>query len=512
MQNFKILDCTLRDGGYYTNWDFSRELVKEYIDAFNVLPVDYLELGYRSRPLDGYLGEYFYCPVYILEEIRSWTDKKLVIILNEKDVRKEDAEELIRPIVGLIDMVRIAVDPDNFERAIELAREIKKIGLRVSFNVMYMSTWKERKEFLDQIPLCNDLMEYFYMVDSYGGVYPKDVEEIFELVRSRTNVKIGFHGHNNLELAHVNTLVAIDAGVDIVDATVTGMGRGAGNLKTELLLTGLNTSMDLEVNFNALSHIVDRFEELQAQYKWGTNLPYMVSGANSLPQKNVMEWVTMGSYSFNSIIRALQNKKHGKKDNQKFEDFKPEKQYSKALIVGGGPSAVEHLQAILGFVDQAEDLCIIHASSKNAKHYKHIDREQFFCLVGSEGHRLESVFKELDGFKSDCILPPFPRKMGTYVPEDVIDSTYEMSSVNIVPDINDTHTVLAFQLARDLGVQEAFLVGYDGYNKDTISTKEQKLFNENEYIFAHAMKLMSLISIVPSAYSIPSKSVYSFVS
>jgi 4-hydroxy 2-oxovalerate aldolase len=123
---FKILDCTIRVGGYYTNWDFSKDIVKTYFEAFNHLPVEYLEIGYRSNPMKGYLGEYFYCPVNVLQKIKSMTNKKLVIILNEKDVRVEHAKGLLEPIIGLIDMVRIAIDPKNFVRAIDLAAVIKK--------------------------------------------------------------------------------------------------------------------------------------------------------------------------------------------------------------------------------------------------------------------------------------------------------------------------------------------------------------------------------------------------
>ena len=100
--NFKILDCTLRDGGYYTNWDFDKNLVKTYFDAFNNLPVDYLEIGYRSNPMKNYLGEYFYCPKYVLEESKVLSHKKLVIILNEKDVRAEHVPELLGPCAGYI--------------------------------------------------------------------------------------------------------------------------------------------------------------------------------------------------------------------------------------------------------------------------------------------------------------------------------------------------------------------------------------------------------------------------
>mgnify|MGYP001811202035 CR=1 FL=1 len=273
----EILDCTLRDGGYYTNWDFDKDVVETYFQSFNHLPVSYLEIGYRNKPFKEYLGEYFYCPVYVMEAARRVSSKKLVIILDEKSVRPEHVEPLLKPCVGLIDMVRIALDPEQFGRALKLAEEIKKLGFEVGFNTMYMSKWKHNRSFLEELKFVDSVADYFYMVDSYGGVYPNDIVETIDMVRQKTKIKLGFHGHNNLELGLINTLTALEHDVEIVDATITGMGRGAGNLKTELLLTALNAKHDLKVDFNALSNVVDVFEKLQQDYGLGTNFHYMFS-------------------------------------------------------------------------------------------------------------------------------------------------------------------------------------------------------------------------------------------
>src|SRR5690606_1885755 len=202
----KILDCTLRDGGYYTNWDFDKITVDQYIQAMNDLPIDYIEVGYRSPLQKSYHGKYFYLPIYELKDLRSKSNKKLVVILNEKDVRKEELNNLLVPIIGIVDMVRMAIDPNNLVRAIELAKEVKKYGFEIGFNVMYMSKWKQNTDFISQLDQVNNIVDCFYMVDSYGGVYPEDIEEIIELVRSKVRCPLGFHGHNNLELALTNTL------------------------------------------------------------------------------------------------------------------------------------------------------------------------------------------------------------------------------------------------------------------------------------------------------------------
>lgn len=497
----KLLDCTLRDGGYYTNWDFDEELVNTYIHSFNELPVDYLEIGYRSNPLKGYLGEYFYCPVYVMERLKKISNKKLVVILNEKDIRPEHVESLLGPCKGLIDMVRIAIDPKNFSRALVLAEAIKKSGFEIGFNVMYMSKWAGQTEFLSQIKEVDGIADYFYMVDSYGGIYPNEVKDTYDLVRSQTNVKIGFHGHNNLELALINTLTAIECGASMVDATITGMGRGAGNLKTELLLTALHAKGQLKLDFNALSNVVDGFTKLQDRYQWGTNLPYMVSGANSLPQKEVMDWVSKRFYSFNSIIRALHNQKEGVEDNLRFPIFRSELPLKKAVILGGGPSAIDHATAIKLFIEQQDDICIIHASSKNAFPYSSLTVPQYYCLAGNEGQRLVKVFSKFESFEGTCILPPYPRKMGTYVPEKVAASTFELEEVRFTNAVKDTHTSLALQTAIDLGVTEIYVAGYDGYGDSDSGTKEQELFFENDLLFHDAQQFgLTISSITATRY------------
>ena len=503
-KGMKILDCTLRDGGYYTEWDFSKEIVRLYIESLNQLPVDYIEIGYRSKPMVDYYGEFFYCPVYIMEQIRQQCSKKIAIMLNEKDVSETTAPELLKPTFGLIDMVRLAVDPKNFRRALKLAELINGMGFEVGFNVMYMSKWPSQKDFLNQLNEVDEKVEYFNMVDSYGGVYPNDVREIYNLVRSKTNVKIGFHGHNSLELGLINTLTAIDCGAEIVDTTITGMGRGAGNLKTELLLIALNAKRLLEFDFNMLSKVVDSFSNLQKEYQWGSNLPYMFSGANSLPQKEVMEWVGKRFYSFNSILRALTNQTKGIKDNQQFPSFEltTGKRTLKALIVGGGSSVVNHADAIIHFLNQHPDMVIIHASSKNSMVFQDVSNRQIFCLVGNEGHRMEDVFSGDVPQHTTCILPPYPRKMGTYIPKKLRKNSYELANVNFTDKYIDSHTAIALQATINLAASSIEIIGYDGYSNTLAGQKEQELFIENEYLFKKYLESFGteIRSLTPTVY------------
>ena len=510
----KILDCTLRDGGYYTNWDFDAQTVDAYIRAMNTLPIDYLEVGYRNNPTEGYMGKFGYSPVSVLEHIREKCTKKLVVMLNEKSTRPQDLDSLLGPIVGLVDMVRIAIDPQNFDRGVVLAKAVKAMGFEVGFNCMYMSKWaRDYDGFLTRLSALNGCCDLFCMVDSFGGVTPEDVTNIYNEVRANTTIPIGFHGHNNLQLGLINTITAIKLGVDYVDATILGMGRGAGNLNMELLLTYLNAHEGLPIDFNVLGDVISAFTPLMEKYRWGTNLPYMLAGANHIPQKEVMDWVTNRVYSFNSIIRALDNRKNQEADNAKYPILECNKKFDKVLIIGGGYSVEEHIEGIKSYILSNENIAIVFATARHARLFSDIHCPKFYALLGRESRRLATNV-DTANFTDTAILSPYPRTMGTDVPKFAIQHTYELKEITFTNDYQDSCTALAIQTAMTISDGQLFLVGYDGYLGSVLSEKEVTLTSENSTIFKaykHSQG-RELISLTPSLYKeLTVKSVYQYI-
>lgn len=509
----KILDCTLRDGGYYTNWDFDSQTVNEYILAMNQLPIDYLEIGYRNNPSNEYLGRFGYTPVSILKHLREQTTKKLAVMLNEKSTKPDDLDNLLDPIIGLADMVRIAIDPKNFERAVVLAKIVKSKGFEVGFNVMYMSKWQsEYVGFIDKLPMINGVADLFCMVDSFGGITPEEVTSLYYEVKSKTTCPVGFHGHNNLQLGLINTLIAIRLGIDYVDATILGMGRGAGNLNMELLLTYLNAHDGLQFDFNILGDVISSFTPLYEKYHWGTNLPYMIAGANRIPQKEVMEWVTNRAYSFESVVRGLQNRAVNVKDNAKYPILAAP-QYDNIIIIGGGQSPKDHLQGLKAFIKKLDSVALVFATARHAGDFLDLKIPQFYCLVGREAKRLARNVKAED-YKGQCILPPYPRKLGTDVPEYAKDSTFELQSIDFTNEYADSCTTLAIQTALNFKPNTVYVIGYDGYPGSILSEKEVALSNENMTLFKDFEKSMGkkMISLTPTIYpELNVKSVYQFI-
>lgn len=513
MRTFKIFDATLRDGGYYTDWDFDNQTVDAYIKAMNALPIDYLELGYRNNPSKEYLGKYGYCPVSVLKHIRATCTKKLDVMLNEKSTKPEDLDTLVKPLVGIVDMIRIAIDPKNYDRAVVLAKAAKAFGFEVGFNCMYMSRWlTDYPDFLKKLNQINGVADLFCMVDSFGGMTPKELTTIVKEVRANTTVPVGFHGHNNLQLGLINTLTAIDLGLEYVDCTVLGMGRGAGNLKTELLLTVLNAQQGLEVDFNVLGDVITAFTPLYEKYRWGTQLPYMISGANSIPQKEVMELVTNRVYSFDSIVRGLQNRKDRVEDNAKYPILE-NKNYDNVIIIGGGLSPVVHLDGIIDFIKQSKNIALVFATARHAGKFLNIDVPQYYCLLGREAKRLKANVNA-EKFKATCVLPPYPRKLGTDVPEYAEKATYELPKIEFTTEYQDSCTTLAIQTALNICKGNIYIVGYDGYPGSVLSEKEVALSNENMALLQDYEKYTGkkMKSLTPSLYpELEVESIYQFI-
>lgn len=504
-QQINILDCTLRDGGYYTNWDFEEAMVDNYISAMNELPINIIEIGYKSPAKDNYAGGHFYLPDFVIERIKNQTKKDLAIILNEKDVRAHEAEVLLAPCIDKIKLIRIAVAPQNFLRGIELAEEVKKLGFQVAFNLMYASQWNANFPEQQQLELLNKNCNYFYVVDSYGGLFPQDIKNIFKYLKSELTIPLGFHGHNNLEMALANTLEAINCGVKIIDTTIDGMGRGAGNLKLELLLSVLYQRGKLEVDFDILNKIVESFLKLKPKYKWGTNLAYMVSGSFSLPQNMVIEQVNKRYFSLNDIVREVIEDVGQLSRKSSMEVFNPGTSCSQVLIIGGGKSPEVHKTAIHNFLKNKSEIPIIFASSKNSRIFRDFKNPQIHLIPGKELQRLKD-YLSLKEIKNRILIgPPSLESL-----EDIENLKIFNLSSEEKYRFPGSVTEYCLKVAKAFKAERIYLVGYDGYG-NLFNKAQQELFDENKTVFNHYQKEnFQITAITPSDYDVKKSSIYSF--
>ena len=502
----KICDCTLRDGGYYTNWDFSNNLVVQYLKALNKIEaIKFIELGYRSAPQEIYLGEYFYCPDYVLKNAKIYApNKSFVIMLNSKSTSLEDLDYLLKPCIGIVDLVRVAVNPSQMAHSIELSQAIKKMGFKVAFNIMYMSQWSTDSNFLSSLSKLDGFVDIIYLVDSYGSVLPDDVESAVKNIRNNTSIRLGFHGHNNLEMALINSIKAFECGVEFIDTTITGMGRGAGNLKTELLLTYLSKSTEEPIRLGSLTEVISQFENLQNSYKWGTNLPYMISGAFSLPQAEVMEWLSKKRYATSEIVSTLQAKSRKRTllELHQFGKNILKNTYSSIVVIGGGQSVNESILA-LNQILKNNNILPIFAGFRNYSKIS-LEREHLVTISGQEFIKCTELCSNVQ-----FISEASPRKMELYLPGQFHDSSFELPNSHF--SHKDSLLSIALSIAIELCIKEVFLIGFDGYpnqGHNIISKENQTIIDE-----CVQESLLSISSLKPTLYNnIPVKSIFSIVS
>lgn len=266
----KILDCTLRDGGYYTDWHFDNELVRRLVKSLDT-NVDVIELGYKS-PIKG--GPYRKCNDGFIKSVVNFdVSSKLSFMIDAKDYinRHYLLEDIIKPS-GIFQICRVAVKKSEIANSLELIERIQDLGYEVMCNLMQTSILEgvDIKYFTDSMDKVG--VDVRYVADSYGALKPMDVESIFE-----NHSVQGIHTHDNLNLAFANCVTALDGGAEWCDGTVTGMGRGVGNVFTEQLLQ----LKDGDISADVLD-LVDEFQTMKNKLGWGHNPLYMYAGMNTV--------------------------------------------------------------------------------------------------------------------------------------------------------------------------------------------------------------------------------------
>ena len=496
------LDCTLRDGGYYTKWDFSSELVANYLKTMNELPIDFLEIGYvNPHGATDYYGQYYYLPDKTIDFVRSRSSKSLAVMIDGKKFYDSDVGLVTSRLKNKVQLIRVATPPQDLHRSIELCKRLKNYGFTTAINLMYLSSIVKADMFVSDLRGVDfESVDYLNFVDSYGSVLPFDLARFAKKVEQLEGLPtLGFHGHDNLNLAFANTLVCIDAGWRSFDTTVQGMGRGAGNLKTELLLSYRQSKYSEEVDLARLGSLLETFAELQQQYGWGTNLAYIFSGFYELPQKKVMDALELGRYSLPSILNSLDTAY-----DMDLPKLGP-KAVNKMLLVGGGESTILHLDPIRTFLERHKDVEVIHSSSRHLKSFVGIPNKSYLVAAGNEVAKAGTDLPE----NFTVVHRPRPRNFDVGKIEGM---SFELSFFSMFESDVDSPLAIALEIAHQYRAKTIYVVGFDGY-KNSTSQKDIALNKENQNIIYTYRKFGKLTFLTDSEYDgVEKKSIYEFMS
>ena len=290
--DIKVVDCTVRDGGLMNKWQFDDKFVKGVYDACVEAGVDYMEIGYISSEKAfnrNEVGPWKFCADNDLRRIMGNNDTKLKISAMA-DIGRIDFDDIPPASESLIDMMRVACYAHQTDKAIELAHHCMDKGYETTINLMAVSKVNERD--LDEAltDVAQSRVPVFYLVDSFGSMYCETIEHLLKKYKAALPEKeIGIHAHNNMQLAMSNTITALMGGATYLDATLLGMGRGAGNCPIEILTAFLkNPKYRL---LPLLKAIQEEILPWQQKIDWGYHIPYLVTGALNEHPRSAMAWM-----------------------------------------------------------------------------------------------------------------------------------------------------------------------------------------------------------------------------
>lgn len=286
----KVLDCTIRDGGLVNDSHFEDDVVKSVYEACVEAGLDYMEIGYKNSPERfpaGKFGPWRHCHEEDLRRVvgdhsAAATGLKLCAMADTGG--KSDWEKQIGPAKdSVLDVIRVACYANEISEALEMLQHCKEMGYETFLNVMAISVTADAE--IDTVlkAAAGSPASTVVVVDSFGNLYREQVDSLvrrYQKALEGTGKEVGMHAHNNLQLAFANTLEAIILGCNRVDATLMGLGRGAGNCPMEILLGFLrNPKFQLRP---ILKVIQEKIMPLRQEHDWGPSIPYMLTGQRNM--------------------------------------------------------------------------------------------------------------------------------------------------------------------------------------------------------------------------------------
>lgn len=484
MGNFKLLDCTLRDGAYIVNSMFGDVSIKGIIDKLNKANIDIIECGWLKND-EHKKDSSFY---HVISDINDYIIKPnphskyvLMIDWDRYDICLLPAKDEN----NVCDSIRVVFPFDHFKEGLNVGKEIKDKGYNVYFQAANTLAYSDAdlKLLADE---CNKISPLgISIVDTFGAMYEDDLERIVNVLDYELNkeIALGFHSHNNQQLAFSNAIHFMKLLKDssrevIIDASLCGMGRGAGNATTELVANYLNQkydgNYDLDVIMDAIDIYMTKYSE---KYKWGYSTEYCIAGiycchvnniaylsknhrSNARDMRNVIDSLSPSDrkkYNYD-----LLEEKYLINQNRKFDDSSnisvlKEEFKNGVILVAPGKSILYKYDDVKGFIDSHKECKTIAVNALNEKY----DTDYLFLTNTARYDYARIAYKEkYDGIKR-ILLSNIKDK------EEANDIIVEYEkAIKRGWEHFDNSVICLLRLLSNIGVKEVYLAGFDGF-KDT---------------------------------------------
>ena len=522
MNNIQVLDCTLRDGGYINEWKFEDYQILKIIDSLKTSNIDIIECGYLNDKKGEEENSTLFKDLSLVDKLISSSNKnssKKVVMINFGDFT---IENLPKKKEVKIDGIRLAFHKKDLEKALEKAKVIKEKGYELYVQPMITKNYNDL-EFLKVLEKINQINPYsFYIVDSFGSMTLKEFNRYVNLADNNLNenITLGYHSHNNMQLAFSNAISLCTSNLNrevIIDSSIYGIGRGAGNLNTELIIDFLNKTFKTDYQTIPLLEVIDNFlNSLMNKNPWGFSPAQFLSAsfnchpnyASYLINKN-----TKHITEINQMLSLIPAEKKSSFDKEYIEniylnnyvnpltkvlneDFKFDKN-KKVLLIASGTSVNKYEDLIKDKIDTDEYITISlnHKSKFDTDYYFFTNQKRFDEFENSIDLKKTIISNNINSAKDIFLIFDFKQ-----------NSIFQN---NIFTNV----ALIAINMFLNQGLKEIEVAGLDGYNtqtnenynyKETTQIHDKKALEEENKILLEGLKLLnkkiSIQFITPSIF------------
>ncbi len=311
MREVKLLDCTLRDGGYVNNWHFGKNAIRDILFNLSKAGMDIIECGFLTDKPYQPDDSIFSSPQQINALLPSGSKSMFVAMIAIGE--KEMDPALLPPAQEYgLSGIRLTFHSDEIEKALRYGRIIQEKGYRLFMQPVGSSFYPD-EQLIDLILKVNQLHPYaFYIVDTLGTMYQRDLQRQLYLAdyNLEKGICIGFHSHNNLQMAFANAQHLLDYKTDrtiLIDCSANGMGRGAGNLCSELIMDYINQTTPGRYDTLPLLELVDQYlSSVYVSSPWGYSYVYFLSAANGCHPNYASYLLSQQTLHVNTIGEILE--------------------------------------------------------------------------------------------------------------------------------------------------------------------------------------------------------------
>ncbi|MCR5214608.1 MAG: aldolase catalytic domain-containing protein [Eubacterium sp.] len=489
MRDLKLLDCTIRDGGYLNDWNFGHDNLISIYERLIDADVDYIELGFLDDRREFDINRSIMPDTDCMEKIYGAVDKKGKIALGMIDYGTCSIDHIKPASEAYIDGIRVIFKKHLRVQALDFCRQLKELGYIVFAQLVSVTSYTD-EEMLDLIRLANEVKpDAVSMVDTYGLMHQNNLTHFIDLLDKGLDpsISLGYHGHNNFQMGYANCIAMLAYDTErtmLVDGTLYGMGKSAGNAPIELVAMHMNEHYGKHYHISQMLEAIDaNIMNFYQPATWGYNLFFYLAASNDCHPNYVADLMnkkTLSIKSINELLSRLEGEKKLLYDKKYMENLYLEYQSNDIddsesleklgqaltdktlLIIGPGKTVVDEEDKIKSFLEgqNRENVEIISIN------YVPTRLEPDMVFVSNSKRYLQM----------STVLSKKRKNLELIGTSNVTSRTamfdYNLNYSSLIDEeaeIIDNSFIMLLKVMAKVGLKKVYVAGFDGYSDDKLN-------------------------------------------